>query len=99
MTTFGAVLRAWFLGALLGRDGVERGPGLFHFLTATAGTDPFTPCWALLHNLKCGSSRKKISDLQPSLQFHGEKEPNERGDSARWWGLERYTPLSAMGLS
>jgi len=22
--------------------------------------------------------RKKISDLQPSLQFHGEKEPNER---------------------
>ncbi len=42
MTTFGAVLRAWFLGALLGRDGVERGPGLFHFLTATAGTDPFT---------------------------------------------------------
>jgi len=29
--------------------------------------------------------RKKISDLQPSLQFHGEKAPNERGDSARRW--------------
>jgi hypothetical protein len=26
MTAFGAVLRAWFSGALLGRDGVERGP-------------------------------------------------------------------------
>ncbi len=42
MPTFGAVLRAWFLGALLGRDGVERGPGLFHFPTATAGADRFT---------------------------------------------------------
>ena len=41
MPTFGALLRAWFLGALLGRDGVERGPGLFHFLTATAGADRF----------------------------------------------------------
>jgi hypothetical protein len=42
MTTFGAVLRVWFSGALLGSDGVERGPTLFDFLTATAGADRFT---------------------------------------------------------
>src|SRR6266852_5202590 len=66
---FGAVLRAWFLGALLGSDDVERGPGLFQFFTATARADRFTPCWARLHTLKCGSSRKKISDLQPHCNF------------------------------
>ena len=41
MTTFGAVLRAWFSGALLGRDGIERGPTLFHVIAAAMGTEDF----------------------------------------------------------
>ncbi len=42
MTAFGAVLRTQFSGALPRSDGVEGGPGLFHFLTATAGADRST---------------------------------------------------------
>jgi hypothetical protein len=38
---FGAVLRAWFSGALLGSDGVEHGPTLFYVIAATMRTEDF----------------------------------------------------------
>jgi len=42
MTTFGAVLRAWFSGALLGSDGIEHGPTLFYVIAAAVRTEDFT---------------------------------------------------------
>jgi len=42
MTTLGAVLRAWFSGALLGSDGTEHGPTLFHVIAAAVRTEDFT---------------------------------------------------------
>jgi hypothetical protein len=41
MTAFGAVLRAWFSGALLGRYGVEHGPTLFYVITVAMRTSDF----------------------------------------------------------
>jgi hypothetical protein len=42
MTTFGAVPRAWFSGALLGSDGVEHGPTLFYVIAAAEWADDAT---------------------------------------------------------
>jgi len=39
MTTFGAVPWAWFSSALLGRDGVERGPTPFYATTVRASRE------------------------------------------------------------
>ena len=39
MTAFGAVLLAWFSGALLGGDNGEDGPALLYLMAAAAGAD------------------------------------------------------------